>query len=83
MTQQNDNDNQQQQQYHQQQEDNRHRQPSQTEYDEASAEIEQLLGATKPKHIVHGLSSGVEYILRGAVGACGAVVVSSSIDWMG
>jgi hypothetical protein len=46
-------------------------------YDEASAEVELILGATKPKHLGQGLTSGLGYILRGAVGACGAMVVSA------
>jgi hypothetical protein len=45
------------------------------EYMQANAEVEQILGSTKPKHIGEGLSSGLGYILRGAVGACGALVV--------
>ena len=47
----------------------------QEEYDLANAEVEAILGANKPKHIAEGLTSGIGYILRGAVGACGALVV--------
>jgi hypothetical protein len=45
------------------------------DFKKANAEVEQILGATKPKHLGQGLTSGIGYILRGAVGACGAVVV--------
>ena len=47
----------------------------QEEYDLANAEVEHILGTTKPKHVAEGLTSGIGYILRGAVGACGALVV--------
>mmetsp|Transcript_27973 Transcript_27973/g.31426 ORF Transcript_27973/g.31426 Transcript_27973/m.31426 type:complete len:91 (+) Transcript_27973:39-311(+) len=45
------------------------------EYDMANAEVEHILGTTKPKHIAEGLQSGLGYILRGAVGAAGVMVV--------
>ena len=47
----------------------------QEEYILANAEVEHILGTTKPKHAAEGLTSGIGYILRGAVGACGALVV--------
>ena len=46
------------------------------DFKKANEEVEKILGATKPKHLGQGLTSGIGYILRGAVGACGAVVVS-------
>lgn len=46
-------------------------------YEEANAEVEQILAATQPKHLVEGFTSGIGYIMRGAVGFCGAVVVSA------
>mmetsp|Transcript_27674 Transcript_27674/g.75427 ORF Transcript_27674/g.75427 Transcript_27674/m.75427 type:complete len:555 (-) Transcript_27674:1995-3659(-) len=48
---------------------------SDSEYHRANEEIEYILGATAPKHIGEGISSGLGYILRGAVGACGAIVL--------
>lgn len=48
------------------------------DFRKAHDEVEQILGATRPKHLGQGLTSGVGYILRGAVGACGAVVVRFS-----
>ena len=47
------------------------------DYDLANEEVEKILGTTKPKNIGEGLTSGIGYILRGAIGACGAVVVST------
>ena len=49
------------------------------DFKKANEEVEQILGATKPKHLGQGLTSGIGYILRGAVGACGAVVVRSLV----
>jgi hypothetical protein len=49
------------------------------EYDLANMEVEQILGTTKPKHIGEGLTSGIGYILRGAIGACGAVVLMPTV----
>lgn len=48
-------------------------------YDIANAEVEHILGSTKPKHIAEGLQSGIGYILKGAVGACGAVVLMPTV----
>ncbi|MGK3757985.1 MAG: hypothetical protein ACI8RD_010299 [Bacillariaceae sp.] len=51
----------------------------QEEYDLANSEVEKILGTTKPKHLGEGLQSGLGYILRGAVGACGAVVLMPTV----
>ena len=51
------------------------------DYEEANAEVEHILAASKPRHLGEGLTSGIGYILRGAVGACGAVVVSEMNEW--
>ena len=48
-------------------------------YEEANAEVEHILAASRPRHLGEGLTSGLGYILRGAVGACGAVVVSDTV----
>ncbi len=48
------------------------------DYDIASEQVEQILGNTQPKNFGEGLTSGVGYMLRGAIGAVGAVVVSST-----
>jgi hypothetical protein len=52
---------------------------SQEDQDAASNEVEKILGATKPKHIGEGVTSGVGYILRGAVGACGAALLMPTV----
>ncbi|KAG7348343.1 DnaJ protein [Nitzschia inconspicua] len=49
------------------------------EYYKARDEVEYILGVTKPKHLGEGLTSGVGYILRGAVGAAGAIVLCPTI----
>mmetsp|Transcript_52860 Transcript_52860/g.128193 ORF Transcript_52860/g.128193 Transcript_52860/m.128193 type:complete len:549 (-) Transcript_52860:1501-3147(-) len=49
------------------------------DFKKANEEVEQILGATKPKHLGQGLTSGIGYILRGAVGACGAVVLMPAV----
>lgn len=49
------------------------------DYDLANEEVEKILGTTKPKNIGEGLSSGIGYILRGAIGACGAVVLMPAV----
>mmetsp|Transcript_22268 Transcript_22268/g.24807 ORF Transcript_22268/g.24807 Transcript_22268/m.24807 type:complete len:566 (+) Transcript_22268:39-1736(+) len=49
------------------------------EYDMANAEVEHILGTTKPKHIAEGLQSGLGYILRGAVGAAGVMVLMPTV----
>ena len=41
----------------------------------ASDEIERILGATAPKHLGDGITSGLGYILQGAVGAAGVAVL--------
>mmetsp|Transcript_63433 Transcript_63433/g.95765 ORF Transcript_63433/g.95765 Transcript_63433/m.95765 type:complete len:537 (-) Transcript_63433:122-1732(-) len=47
---------------------------------EASSDIQKILtGRQKPKHLGDGLSSGVGAIFRGAVGACGAVVLMPTV----
>ena len=45
------------------------------DYDLANEEVEKILGRKKPKNFGEGLTSGIGYILRGAIGACGALVV--------
>eukprot|EP00536_Pseudo-nitzschia_multiseries_P011884 jgi/Psemu1/289958/fgenesh1_pg.430_\ len=52
---------------------------SDCDYNRANAEVEDILGATTPKHIGEGLSSGLGYILRGAFGACGAIVLMPTV----
>ena len=42
----------------------------------ANEEVEQILGSTRPKNFGEGVTSGIGYMLRGAIGAVGAVVVS-------
>lgn len=49
------------------------------EYHKAKTEVEHILGVTKPKHLGQGLTSGVGYILRGAVGAAGAIVLCPTV----
>ncbi|KAL3904430.1 MAG: hypothetical protein SGARI_004928, partial [Bacillariaceae sp.] len=49
------------------------------EYDKAKAEVETILGQHKPKHVGEGLSTGVGYILKGAVGAAGALVLCPTV----
>jgi len=49
------------------------------DYDLANVEVEQILGTTKPKHVGEGLTSGIGYILRGAIGACGALVLMPTV----
>ena len=55
-------------------------QKAESEYERANEEVESILGTTRPKHIGEGISSGLGCILRGAVGACGAVVVRACIE---
>jgi hypothetical protein len=52
---------------------------SQAEEDVASAEVEHILGATRPKHIGEGVTSGLGYIMRGAVGACGVAILMPTV----
>jgi hypothetical protein len=60
--------------------DDSHGTATETEdYDLANAEVEQILGTIKPKHVGEGLASGIGYILRGAIGACGALVVRTML----
>mmetsp|Transcript_8455 Transcript_8455/g.18230 ORF Transcript_8455/g.18230 Transcript_8455/m.18230 type:complete len:554 (+) Transcript_8455:210-1871(+) len=54
-------------------------QEAESKYERANEEVESILGTTKPKHIGEGISSGLGCILRGAVGACGAVVLFPTI----
>jgi hypothetical protein len=49
------------------------------EYDKAKTEVEHILGATNPKHLGEGLTWGLGYILRGAVGAAGALVLCPTV----
>ena len=51
--------------------------PETTEYDLANAEIEKILGSTQPKHLGEGLVKGMGYMVRGALRAGGALVVST------
>lgn len=60
--------------------DDSHGTATETEdYDLANAEVEQILGTIKPKHVGEGLASGIGYILRGAIGACGALVLMPTV----
>lgn len=47
--------------------------------DAALEEMSILLDQTRPKHIGTGISSGIGYILAGAVGACGIAVLSPHV----
>lgn len=58
---------------------NKQQEDEDDEYHKAKAEVEHILGVTKPKHLGEGLTSGVGYILRGAVGAAGAIVLCPAV----
>jgi hypothetical protein len=49
------------------------------EEENASQEIQELLGATRPKNVAQGLASGVGYILHGAVGAVGIAILMPGV----
>jgi len=51
-------------------------QPVKSEQEAALEEINVLLDQTRPKHVGTGITSGIGYILAGAVGACGIAVLS-------
>lgn len=48
---------------------------SKQEYDTARDDINVILNETRPKHVGDGIISGVDHILRGAVGAAGIAVL--------
>jgi len=45
----------------------------------ANEEVEQILGSTRPKNFGEGVTSGIGYMLRGAIGAVGAVVLMPTV----
>jgi hypothetical protein len=49
--------------------------PISKEEEEASLEIEGILGETRPKHLGHGLIDGGSHIVKGAVGAVGVAIL--------
>jgi hypothetical protein len=49
------------------------------EHNNASEEIEEMLGATRPKNLRQGLTSGLGYIVQGAVGAVGIALLMPGI----
>lgn len=49
------------------------------EEDEALNDIDVLLNKSRPRHIVDGLASGFGYIVAGALGACGILVLSPQV----
>eukprot|EP00531_Pseudo-nitzschia_arenysensis_P002073 CAMPEP_0116122510 /NCGR_PEP_ID=MMETSP0329-20121206/4253_1 /TAXON_ID=697910 /ORGANISM="Pseudo-nitzschia arenysensis, Strain B593" /LENGTH=541 /DNA_ID=CAMNT_0003616363 /DNA_START=113 /DNA_END=1735 /DNA_ORIENTATION=- len=49
------------------------------DYHIASEQVEQILGNTQPKNFGEGVTSGVGYMLRGAIGAVGAVVLMPTV----
>ena len=51
----------------------------QTKEEDASKDIQELLGATRPKNVAQGLASGVGYILQGAVGAVGIAILMPGV----
>jgi hypothetical protein len=46
---------------------------------EALSEVDEILNRNRPKHLVDGIASGVGFVLAGAVGACGILVLSPHV----
>jgi hypothetical protein len=51
-------------------------QPRDDDEAQAARDIQVMLDRTRPQGLFHGVTSGVGYILGGALGACGIVVLS-------
>jgi hypothetical protein len=50
--------------------------PHNVDYDSASQEMEQILNATRPKHLMDGIWTGAEEIVGGGIGAVGIALLT-------
>lgn len=42
-------------------------------------EVDEILNRNRPRHLVDGIASGIGFVLAGAVGACGILVLSPHV----
>jgi hypothetical protein len=47
--------------------------------EEALEEVDEILNRNRPKHLADGIASGMGFVLAGAVGACGILVLSPHV----
>lgn len=58
--------------------DQRSRQQEADEH-QALEEVDEILNRNRPRHLIDGIASGIGFVLAGAVGACGILVLSPHV----